>query len=161
MGFHVRFKSKEEYLEVFKKLQDNGYLGEEIVVGTYMPDSIDIKDVKELTVIDKRKHRYNPSGGYYENAKKLPFVDKNEYIIMENPFGESDITALSIDIYGDDEHSIREFPYLFGKDNERRKHVLVGLQTEHDDEEGDIDITIVKPEDVIDEIHKMIEKKKK
>lgn len=159
MGFHVRFKSKEEYLEVFKKLQDNGYLGEEIVVGTYMPDSIDIEDAKELTVIDKRKHRYNPSGGYYENIKKLPFVDKNDYIIMESPFRESDITALSIDVYedsGDTGRLLKEFSELFGKDN-----VIVGLQTEHDDEEGDIAITIVKPEDVIDEIHKMIEKKKK
>jgi hypothetical protein len=153
MGFHVRFKSKEEYLEVLNKLEDNGYLGEEINVGTDMSDSVDIDEAKGLSVTGKRKHIYNPESMAYI-GKKLPFINDNEYILMEDPFG-SEITALSIGIE-DRDYSIKTFPELFGKDN-----VMVGLQTEHDDEEGDIYTKLVEVEDVIDEVVKMVEKGKK
>jgi hypothetical protein len=154
MGFHVRFKSKEEYLEVLNKLQDNGYLGEEINVGTDMSNSIDIDEAKSLSVTGKRKHIYNPESMAYI-GKKLPFINKNEYILMEDPFRESEITALSIDIENRD-YSLKTFPELIGKDN-----VSVGLHTEHDDEQGDLYIKLVEVEDVIDEVIKMVGQEKK
>ena len=45
MGFRVKFKTKEEFINGLKSLKEIGALGEEICIGTFLPNSENIDDI--------------------------------------------------------------------------------------------------------------------
>lgn len=138
MGFHIRFNTKEEYLDLIKDLKDLGYLNKEISIGTDMEYVMSIKDALNLNVQDKRKHYIKPS---FCDEK---LISNNEYIIFDHA-----ITGLSIEIENRP-YTLNKFPNQIGKDN-----VVIGFQTVWDDMHGDIYIDLVEAKNAIEKINNL------
>lgn len=83
----VETKSKSEYRQIIKSIQEAGLLGENIVIGTYFPDNISVENIED--VYDYReKHSKNPIVG-------ISITHEEERQVKEYPkcFAKGNITV--------------------------------------------------------------------
>jgi len=85
MGFRVKFETKEQFFNGLKLLKDIGALGEEICIGTYLPDSVNVNDV----------------------------ISGKLNIYTDTPCDDEDVMEFSIGI--ESERIIKEYKHLIGK----------------------------------------------
>ena len=73
----VETKSKLEYLQIIKSIQEAGLLGENIVIGNFFPDNIRVEDIED--VYDSReKYSKNPIVG-------ISITHEKEHHVREYP----------------------------------------------------------------------------
>lgn len=85
MGFRVKYNTEEQFFNGLISLKEIGALGEEIVIGTFLPDSVSVDDV----------------------------ISGKLSIYCENPCDDDDVMEFSIGI--ETENHINHYPHLSGK----------------------------------------------
>lgn len=85
MGFRVKFETKEQFFNGLKSLKDIGALGEEICIGTFLPDSVNVNDV----------------------------ISGKLNIYTNEPCEDDDVMEFSVGI--ESERTIKEYKHLIGK----------------------------------------------
>jgi len=73
----VDFKKKSEFQQIIKVLQETGFLGENIVVGTYYPHNFSVEDIDDLYEY-RSKYSKNPIVG-------IAITHEEEYQIKKYP----------------------------------------------------------------------------
>ena len=76
MGFRVKFETKEQFFNGLKLLKDIGALGEEICIGTYLPNSVNVNDV-----ISGKLNVYTDTPCDDDDVMEFSIGESNEYMI--------------------------------------------------------------------------------
>ncbi len=78
MGFRVKFETKEQFISGLKKLKEIGALGENIGIGTYLPNNI---VVNKLISGELDIYTENPS--YDEDIMEFSIGEPTDYMVEE------------------------------------------------------------------------------
>ena len=78
MGFRVKFETKEQFISGLKELKEIGALGENIGIGTYLPNNV---VVNELISGELDIYTENPS--YDEDIMEFSIGESTDYMVEE------------------------------------------------------------------------------
>ena len=135
--FITRFENIEDYNQTIRTLSENGYFGDRIALGSFLPDNYHINDINKLSLLKTDFH--------YINKTKTK-INENKYIYLS---GLKEIVTGLVIAYENRENIKNDYKYLLGKDN-----INVSLQTINDDLDGDTSELVIEPKNILNIINK-------